>query len=117
MSASVMKRSGSRRHRASISEITEFLAPYCDPVVAANTAASDFRIVDLMNHVRPVSLYIVVAPADQEMLTPLIRLMRRRQRSAHTWSVQQLLWNALPDLPTGRRWSGALRQLTAHAEA
>jgi len=64
-----------KERSAVISEITEFLAPYRDPVVAANTAASDFRIVDLMDHARPVSLYIVVALADQEMLTPLIRLM------------------------------------------
>jgi type IV secretion system protein VirD4 len=64
-----------KERSAVISEITEFLAPYRDPVVAANTAVSDFRIVDLMDHARPVSLYIVVALADQEMLTPLIRLM------------------------------------------
>ena len=58
-----------------ISEITEFMPLYRDPVIAANTAVSDFRITDLMNHERPVSLYIVVALADQDTLTPLIRLM------------------------------------------
>ncbi len=64
-----------KERSAVISEITEFLALYRDPVIAANTAASDFRIADLMNHSRPVSLYILVALADQETLTPLIRLM------------------------------------------
>lgn len=58
-----------------ISEITELLALYRDPVIAANTAVSDFRITDLMDHERPVSLYIVVALADQETLKPLIRLI------------------------------------------
>src|SRR5713226_1472054 len=58
-----------------ISEITEVLPLYRDPVIAANTRVSDFRITDLMNHRHPVSLYVVVALADQETLKPLIRLM------------------------------------------
>jgi type IV secretion system protein VirD4 len=51
------------------------LTLYSDPVVAANTAASDFRIDDLVNHERPVSLYLVVPPSDKIRLRPLIRLM------------------------------------------
>jgi type IV secretion system protein VirD4 len=58
-----------------ISEITEVLPLYRDPVIAANTRVSDFRITDLMNHRHPVSLYVVVALADQETLKPRIRLM------------------------------------------
>ncbi|MGH7812394.1 MAG: type IV secretory system conjugative DNA transfer family protein [Candidatus Binataceae bacterium] len=58
-----------------ISEIKGFLELYRDPMIAANTAASDFRIEDLMNHERPVSLYIVVALAHKDSLRPLIRLM------------------------------------------
>ena len=42
---------------------------------AANTAVSDFRITDLMNHQRPVSLYIVVPLAHKNSLKPVIRLM------------------------------------------
>ena len=58
-----------------ISEITEVLPLHRDPVIAANTRVSDFGITDLMNHRQPVSLYIVVALADQDALKPLIRLM------------------------------------------
>jgi type IV secretion system protein VirD4 len=58
-----------------ISEIKGFLDLYRDPVIAANTAASDFRIEDLMNHGRPVSLYVVVPLAHKDSLRPLIRLM------------------------------------------
>ncbi len=58
-----------------ISEIKGFLELYRDPMIAANTAASDFRIEDLMNHQRPVSLYIVVPLAHKDSLRPLIRLM------------------------------------------
>jgi type IV secretion system protein VirD4 len=51
------------------------LTLYSDPLVARNTSASDFRIDDLVNHVRPVSLYLVVPPSDKIRLRPLIRLI------------------------------------------
>ena len=58
-----------------ISEVKGFLGLYRDPVVAANTAVSDFRIDDLVNHRRPVSLYIAVTVADQKRMKPLFRLV------------------------------------------
>jgi type IV secretion system protein VirD4 len=51
------------------------LGLYRDPVVARNTAASDFRITDLMNADAPVSLYLVVPPSDLARTRPIIRLM------------------------------------------
>src|SRR5579872_5181542 len=51
------------------------LALYSDPLVAMNTSTSDFTIDDLVNHDRPVSLYLVVPPSDKIRLRPLIRLM------------------------------------------
>ena len=51
------------------------LTLYSDPLVAKNTSASDFTIDDLVNHERPVSLYLVVPPSDKIRLRPLIRLM------------------------------------------
>ena len=51
------------------------LALYADPVIAANTSRSDFRIADLMNLDSPVSLYLVVPPSDIDRTRPLIRLM------------------------------------------
>ena len=58
-----------------ISEIKGFLELYRDPVIAQNTSISDFCIEDLMNHRRPVSLYLVVPLAHKDSLRPLIRLM------------------------------------------
>jgi type IV secretion system protein VirD4 len=58
-----------------ISEVKGFLELYRDPVIAANTAVSDFRITDLMNHEQPVSLYIVVPLAHKNSLKPVIRLV------------------------------------------
>lgn len=51
------------------------LTLYADPIVAANTATSDFTIRDLMNADSPVSLYLVVPPSDDARLRPLMRLM------------------------------------------
>jgi type IV secretion system protein VirD4 len=51
------------------------LTLYSDPLVARNTSASVFRIDDLVNHSRPVSLYLVVPPSDKIRLRPLIRLI------------------------------------------
>ena len=52
-----------------------FLSLYRDPVVAMNTAVSEFRVDDLMNHDCPVTLYLVVPPNDMARLRPLIRLV------------------------------------------
>ncbi|MHA1597536.1 MAG: type IV secretory system conjugative DNA transfer family protein [Alphaproteobacteria bacterium] len=51
------------------------LALYSDPIVAANTSKSDFRIKDLMNGESPTSLYIVIPPSDIARLKPLVRIL------------------------------------------
>jgi type IV secretion system protein VirD4 len=51
------------------------LTLYSDPLVANNTSASDFTIDDLVNHEKPISLYLVVPPSDKIRLRPLIRLI------------------------------------------
>jgi type IV secretion system protein VirD4 len=58
-----------------ISTAMACLGLYRDPIVARNTAASDFRIADLMNAAAPVSLYLVVPPSDLARTRPIIRLM------------------------------------------
>ena len=64
------------RERSSIwSTAVSFLSLYRDPMVAAATNTSDFRIEDLMNNEKPVSLYLVVRPSDAARLRPLIRMM------------------------------------------
>ncbi len=51
------------------------LTLYSDPLIANNTSASDFAVNDLVNHDRPVSLYLVVPPSDKIRLRPLMRLI------------------------------------------
>jgi type IV secretion system protein VirD4 len=58
-----------------LSSALSYLSLYRDPLVAKNTQRSDFRIRDLMNADKPVSLYLVVRPADKDRLKPLMRLL------------------------------------------
>ncbi|MBX9590871.1 MAG: IncP-type conjugal transfer protein TraG [Hyphomonadaceae bacterium] len=58
-----------------VSTAMSFLGLYRDPLIAANTARSDWRIADLMTAQRPVSLYLVVPPSDISRTKPLVRLI------------------------------------------
>ncbi|MBC7953620.1 MAG: type IV secretory system conjugative DNA transfer family protein [Rhodospirillaceae bacterium] len=51
------------------------LSLYRDPIIAANTAASDFSLTDLMHGDQAVSLYIIVPPSDIDRLRPLLRVL------------------------------------------
>jgi type IV secretion system protein VirD4 len=57
------------------STVLSFLSLYRDPVVATNTHYSEFKIADLVNNERPVSLYLVVPMASRDRLRPLMRLI------------------------------------------
>jgi hypothetical protein len=64
------------RERGSVlSSAKTCLLLFKDPVVAQNTAHCGFRLFDLMNLERPVSLYIVTRGADKERLRPVVRLL------------------------------------------
>ncbi|MCR6659784.1 MAG: conjugal transfer protein TraG [Asticcacaulis sp.] len=58
-----------------LSTAMSFLGLYRDPVVSATTAACDWRIADLVNAQRPVSLYLVIPPSDISRTKPLVRLI------------------------------------------
>jgi type IV secretion system protein VirD4 len=58
-----------------LSTAMSFLGLYRDPVVAATTSACDWRITDLVDAERPVSLYLVIPPSDISRTKPLVRLV------------------------------------------
>jgi type IV secretion system protein VirD4 len=58
-----------------LSTAMSFLNIYRDPIIAKNTEKSEFRIRDLMDHTKPVSLYIIAPPSDKDRLKPLFRLL------------------------------------------
>ena len=63
------------------------LGLYTDPVVARNTAVSDFRIQDIMDNDSPVSLYLVLNPTNIQRLKPLVRLF-----------ISQLVFILMPEM-------------------
>ena len=58
-----------------LSTAMSFLGLYRDPVVAAVTRRCDWRIRDLIEAGRPVTLYLVVPPSDISRTKPLVRLI------------------------------------------
>ncbi|MBC7907101.1 MAG: type IV secretory system conjugative DNA transfer family protein [Rhodospirillaceae bacterium] len=64
------------RERTSIhSTAVLCLALYKDPIIAANTAVSDFQLTDIWNGPRPASLYVTVSPDQELKLQPMLRMM------------------------------------------
>ena len=58
-----------------LSTAMSFLGLYRDPTVAEVTSSCDWRIEDLINAQKPVSLYLVVPPSDISRTKPLVRLI------------------------------------------
>ena len=58
-----------------LSTAMSFLGLYRDPVVAAVTRHCDWRICDLVEATRPMTLYLVVPPSDISRTKPLVRLI------------------------------------------
>jgi type IV secretion system protein VirD4 len=77
-----------------VSTAMSFLGLYRDPLIAANTARSDWRIADLMGAARPVSLYLVVPPSDISRTKPLVRLILNQIARQLTETLQAANDNA-----------------------
>lgn len=58
-----------------LSTAMSFLGLYRDPTVAEVTSRCDWRIADLIEGARPVSLYLVIPPSDISRTKPLVRLV------------------------------------------
>ncbi len=58
-----------------LSTAMSFLGLYRDPTVAEVTSKCDWRIADLIDGEKPVSLYLVVPPSDISRTKPLVRLI------------------------------------------
>lgn len=79
-----------------LSTAMSFLGLYRDPVVAQVTRRCDWRIRDLVDAGRPVTLYLVVPPSDISRTKPLIRLIlnqigRRLTEDLHAKRCHRLL--------------------------
>ena len=70
----LLNKSGNERSGV-LSTAMSFLGLYRDPTVAAVTSDCDWRIDDLVDADRPVSLYLVIPPSDISRTKPLVRLL------------------------------------------
>ena len=77
-----------------LSTAMSFLSLYRDPLIAATTSRSDWRIADLMGAERPVSLYLVVPPSDISRTRPLVRLILNQIARRLTETLQSANDNA-----------------------
>jgi type IV secretion system protein VirD4 len=78
-----------------LSTAVSFLSLYRDPTVAAVTAECDWRIADLIEGARPVTLYLVVPPSDISRTKPLVRLVLNQ--------IGRRLTERLPEQAGGRQ--------------
>jgi type IV secretion system protein VirD4 len=83
-----MENTPSRELGSIISTANTELALYRDPIVGENTSRSDFKIADLMDHDKPVSLYFITNPRDLVRMRPLARLLLTQIVSGLTDSMQ-----------------------------
>jgi len=58
-----------------IGTMSSNLGLYADPLIANNLAYSEFKISELMNDDKPVSLYLVIKPNSMDRLRPLVRII------------------------------------------
>jgi type IV secretion system protein VirD4 len=86
-----------------ISTAKSNLALYRDPVVAENTSYSDFSILDLMYHEKPVSLYLVLPPSDKDRMMPLVRILLNACMRNLVEVRPQLRLTDADALPPGRK--------------
>ena len=87
-----------------LSTAMSFLGLYRDPVVARVTRHCDWRIRDLVEGDRPVSLYLVVPPSDISRTKPLVRLIlnqigRRLTEDLHAKGRRHRLLLMLDEFP------------------
>lgn len=58
-----------------IATINNVLSLYIDPVIELNTKTSDFKLDELMNDDKPITLYIVIDPENIDRMQPLFRVL------------------------------------------
>ena len=104
-SAAEMLQRDERERSAVLSTVMSFLGLYRDPIVAANTADSDFRLEDFREGERPISLYLCVPPSDITRLMPLLRLFwsqmgRRLTEDLHATVGQRPVLMMVDEFPS-----------------
>jgi type IV secretion system protein VirD4 len=76
------------REQSSVaSTAASLVSLYCDPIISAATAESDFRLADLMHAQHPTTLYLSVPAGHLSRVRPLIRLLLNQMGRSLTEAV------------------------------
>lgn len=94
--ASVVKKEPRERSNV-VSTCERMLRQLHDPILAKNLSISDFSMMDLMNHEKPVSLYVVLPESQRIPYLPLVRLF-------FTKMMDRLLSEPMRDGKSPHRW-------------
>lgn len=70
-----MEQTPARELGSIISTANNALSLYRDPIVGENTSHVDFKVADLMDYEKPVSLYFITTPRNADRMRPLARLL------------------------------------------
>lgn len=66
---------GAEEYTSILTTTKRFLNIYRDPIIRKNVAKADFKVLDIVRSDKPVSLYLIVKPADKDRLAPIMRLL------------------------------------------
>lgn len=58
-----------------VSTVMTKLGPFTDPIIGKNTSRSDFKMKDLMNFEKPISLYFITPPKAIQITGLILRLI------------------------------------------
>ena len=75
IASSLYTNNGEKEVSGIISSANTPLDLFNDPIVAENTSKSTIHLSDFQSGPKPVSLYVVVMPKDQERIRPLTRIL------------------------------------------
>lgn len=102
------------------STLKRFLKLYRDPIIAKNTSSSDFRLADLLDPQKRISLYMNMPPPDNKRLRPLLRLFLHQmlskltetwvptEKRSHTVAPMLLIMDEFPQLGYLKSFESAL---------
>lgn len=110
-----------REFNAVLSSLITPLTKFRDPILAAATQRSDFRLLDLVNDEQPVTLYLIARPSDRDRLKHyygmFINILLRKlteETGGHGNMRRELLlmleeFSSLPALPVVKQLMDVMR--------
>ena len=87
-----------------IQTANSFFDVYKNPIIARNIATSDFTLDDIMNGAKPISLYMMMPPKEQERIFPLFRVLITQMLHHYTGDLKFENGRAVADIKHRSLW-------------